>query len=365
VRILYVGDLTPRTRCEQRLRALCELGHEVVGVPFVPVFEGPHVPLRLPFVPRVLNRLGFPLDREGANAAVVAAAARERFDLLWVEKAPVLRAATLESFRRLQPDAPVCFFSEDDMALAHNGSHWFRGCLPLYDLVVTTKLRNLVHGELARLGAARVVYEPKTFDPHLHRPVQVGTGVRERFGASLVFVGTHERERAASCLALARAGLPVRVFGHGWQRMRERHANLVVERRAIGGEDYVRALCASDIALGFLRKQSRDEHTDRSVEIPACGAFMLAERSSEHARLFHEHREAVYFGSDAELVAEARRYLADESARRAIARAGRQRCVTDGYDHASALRRILAAATGAPHRSELGHSAPATHEVAA
>ena len=353
MRILYVGNLTPNCRCEQRLRTFRELGHDVVALPYRPVLDGPHQPERLPPVPRVLNKLGFPLDLEGVNQALVDAAARGSFDLLWVEKAPVLRASALEGFRRLQPHAHLAYFSEDDMALRHNGSHWFRGALPLYDLVVTTKLRNQRDGELAALGARRVVYEPKTFHPELHRPVEVTDRDRARFGADLVFVGTYEEARAQSCLALARAGFEVRVFGHGWERFGASHENLFVERRAVGGDDYVADLCASKIALGFLRKASRDEHTDRSVEIPACGAFMLAERSDEHLELFREHREAVFLASDEELVSHADRYLADDEARRAVAAAGRQRCLESDYDHAGACRRMIAAATGAPHRSEL------------
>jgi hypothetical protein len=352
VRILYIGELTPFTRCEQRLRTLRELGHEVRALSYLPVLDGPQDAQRLPIVPRVLNRVGVPLDLERVNERTLDAAARERFDLLWVEKARMLHAPTLVGFRRLQPDAALAYFSEDDMVLRQNASLWFRAALPLYDTVFTTKLRNLADGELAALGARRVLFEPKTFDPRLHRPVPVDDAVRARLGSDVLFVGTFERERARSCLALARAGVRVRVFGHGWERFRSRHDNLLVERRAIGGEDYVAALCAAKIALGFLRKKSRDEHTDRSVEIPACGAFMLAERSREHSRLFREHREAVFFESDEELIAETRRYLADDVGRTRIALAGRRRCVDDGYDHAAALRRMLAAATGAPHRSE-------------
>ncbi|QDU85228.1 hypothetical protein Pla163_23560 [Planctomycetes bacterium Pla163] len=350
--ILYVGELTPNTRCEQRLRVFRDLGHDVTALPFRSILDGPHQERRLPPVPRVMNKLGFPLDSENVNTALVNMATRSRFDLLWVEKAPVLRAHAIESFARLQPQARLVYFSEDDMALRHNGSFWFRGALPLYDVVVTTKLRNLVDGELEALGAQRVVYEPKTFDPKLHRPIDVDANTTEKFGADVLFVGTYERERAASCLNLARAGISVRVFGMGWQRFGESHPNLRVEGRAIGGDDYVAALCSSKIALGFLRRASRDEHTDRSVEIPACGGFMLAERSSEHLELFRDHREAVFFDGDDELIGHVERYLGDDEARRSIAAAGRRRCLDSGYDHASACRRMLAAASGAPHRSE-------------
>jgi spore maturation protein CgeB len=108
------------------------------------------------------------------------------------------------------------------------------------------------------------------------------------------------------------------------------------------GEDYVRTLCATDVNLGFLRRLNGDLHTDRTVEIPACGAFLLSERTEEQAQLFAEGVEADYFEGHTELLEKVQRHLADPLRREEIARAGHSRALASGYDHNTALRRIFA-----------------------
>ena len=122
----------------------------------------------------------------------------------------------------------------------------------------------------------------------------------------------------------------MRVWGNGWHRVRSR-PNLRIEGRAAEGRDFARVASASRINLGFLRKLNRDRQTTRSVELPACGAFMLAERTDEHRALFEEGKEAEFFADEEELIAKCRRYLGDEPARARIAAAGRARCLAAGY----------------------------------
>jgi len=117
----------------------------------------------------------------------------------------------------------------------------------------------------------------------------------------------------------------------------------VIEKRPVFGDDYARVLCASKINLAFLRKINRDTQTTRTMEIPACGAFMLAERTEDHQRLFEEGSEAVYFESDDELERQVRYYLAHDDERRSIARAGLQRCKSSGYSNSEQLAPVLAA----------------------
>lgn len=128
------------------------------------------------------------------------------------------------------------------------------------------------------------------------------------------------------------------------------------------GRDYRLALGGAKIALCLLRAKlqanrdrhvmrtfvirtleipARDRHVMRTFEIPACGAFMLAERTDEHLELFEENREAAYFGSVEELLDKVRYYLSHEDERQRIAKAGYRRVTAGRHTYLDRLKEIL------------------------
>ena len=79
----------------------------------------------------------------------------------------------------------------------------------------------------------------------------------------------------------------------------------------------------------------------RTFEIPACGGFMLHERSAEALGFFEEGKEAEFFGSEGELKDKIGFYLKNETLRMNIAKAGYQRCLKSGYLYTDRARQIL------------------------
>jgi spore maturation protein CgeB len=295
---------------------------------------------------RIRYRLRIPADPVDANGRLLEAAGD--CDIVWLDSALTVRADTLRRIRA-RADAPrIVWHSEDDVMSPKHRSRWLDRAFPLIDLWVTTKSFNVRPEELPARGLRRAMFVDNGFDPDIHRPVEHDAAAREAFGAAVSFVGTFEGERAQSMLHLARSGVEVRIWGNGWGRMQGAHPKLRVEGRALYDDDYARVLSASDINLAFLRKANRDLQTTRTAEIPACGAFMLHERTDETLRLFREDAEAAYFGDDDELLAQCRRWLADAPARKAVAAAAHERAHALGLRHQDILARVFRAALAEP-----------------
>ena len=310
LRILFVADLNAYSKGMGRVRALQDLDVPITALSHTATGGAESGFASITMVDRILWKLGVQRDKAGINRRLLDAAKEVGPHIIWIEKGNMIRPSALRALRRIAPDALLVSYAEDDMFLAHNRTRAYVKGLSCYDCVFTTKAPNVGPSELPALGARRVIAVDKSYDLHVHFPVGVSEADVERYGADVGFVGTFEAARARSLSYLAENGIAVRVWGNGWEAWAARPPGLIIEDRAVVNTEhdlaYTKSLCATRINLGFLRKLNRDTQTDRTMEIPACGAFMLAERSDDHLRLFEEGHEAAFFGSDDELLEKVR-----------------------------------------------------------
>lgn len=342
-RILFIGALWHGSTALQRMQALKELGYDIIGLDTAPP-EASVQESRLDN--RIINklyRLGVhnlaSKDFAKINAKIIKCLEYQRFEMLWIDKGMTVEEATLLRVRAQQPDCRIIGYSPDDMATRHNQSKQFLQCLRHYDIYFTTKSYGVE--ELKKLGCNRVEFIGNAFDPSLHKPLILSEVERKHLGGKVGFIGGWEHERASSIYSIVMAKIPVRVWGQGWERCRLRHPNMVLEKKPLWADNYAKALCSFDINLCFLRKMNRDLQTTRSIEIPACGAFMLAERTDEHLALFKEGTEAEFFSSDVELLEKIKYFLTHSEERKLIAAAGRERCIKSGYSNHDRMRQML------------------------
>lgn len=336
--ILYVGNLSSGSTALHRCNAFYLLGHEVESIDSSLIYStnaAKHGLSRI--ICALISRTNPWMDWRRVHRQL-SNALKKKWDILWIDKGLHIRPQILMEFKSEQPLCKLVSYSPDDMFNPANQTQRYLKSIGIYDLMVTTKSYNVE--EFNAAGAKDVYFVQNAYEPAIHRPVELNDLEMGKWGCDVCFVGACEAEREQSIVRLAETGVSIGLFGD-WKHLARRFENVVCHQGFFADDDYAKALCAGKIGLGFLRKANRDLQTTRSIELPACGVFMLAERTDEHLALFEEGSEAAFFNSDAELVEKVDYYLSHEEERRAIARAGRQRCLDSGYSNAERLQGVL------------------------
>ncbi len=274
------------------------------------------------------------------NEKITDQVKHNKYDIIWIDKGLTIYPETLKFIKEYSPETLIVSYSPDNMVLRHNQSQQYIECVPLYDHIITNK--SYIIDDLKKLGAKNVIFVNNTYESTFHHPYTLSKDDYHELGSDVGFVGFWEEERCKSILYLADHGVKVRVFGNGkWKNYMNYNTNLKIELRPLEGEDYCKSLQAFKISLCFLRKMNLDQQTTRSVEIPACGGFMLAERTNEHLALFEENKEAAYFSSDEELLEKCQYYLSHDEQRKKIAEMGHLRCLQSDYSNLGMVKKVL------------------------
>ena len=330
--IVYVGSMDPASNSFGRFRTLQKMGHRVTGIDIDKhVFKSPFssVHYRLNIGPGIYR-----LSRELFNVALSV-----KPDLLWLDNKVFIRTSVLRRLKAQLPEMRILGLITDD-STGHAKAGWrlTLNSANLFDCIFVQRVINVK--ELKQYGAGRVEICYRSFDPSFHRRIDMSA--YGDFICDVGFIGTCEEPREEYIAFLIDHGIQVEVTGNDWPGgKRWKTIEPFYKGPSVYGEDYIRRINGMGIALHFLRHSNRDEQDSRTFEIPACGAFMLAERSDLHMKLFEEGREAAFFSSKEELLEKVRYYLQHHKERKEIADAGMAKCHTAGYSHEARLRDVL------------------------
>lgn len=265
-------------------------------------------------------------------------------DLIFIEKGLSFGESDLVSFRRSGPkDMKLVHLNPDDpFGEFSRGWDKFVSAIPFYDAHFVPKEVN--RSDYMRLGGQSVFVYDRSFHPDFHRPIVLTEPEQKIYSCKVGFIGALAPFRETVLAMLAKEKLPLALWGNDWPK--GKHWSVLKPYWRGGnqvGDSYAKTIVGMDVALHFVRRENRDLQDSRSFEIPACGSFMLAERTTDHERLFLENQEAVFFDTADECVNKCRYYLENEAERKMIANAGHQRVLDSGYDYASRLREMLEA----------------------
>jgi len=323
------------------MKALRRAGWDVHVVP-----EWEFVPVRWRSRPmKALGRLLRAQAERELSDELILQARRLRPEFLLVFKGRFILPGTISALRGL---GVRCYDFYPDVSFRAHGPHLPR-TLPEYDWVFTTKSFGLSDMR-EQLGVTRASVMMFAFDPDLHHPMRLSASDLELFDADLSYIGTWspKKETLLAEVIRSRPELKVRIWGEQWWKATIAADTLrpAIGGREILGAEFVKAICASRINLSIMSEKrvgssSGDQVATRTFSVPACGGFVIHERTDEVLALFRENEEIVCFSDASDLIAKIDRYLADGSRRRQIAQRGMDN-VRANHSWDNRIREILA-----------------------
>jgi spore maturation protein CgeB len=342
LRILMVTDLWQGSDSYAIARAFRRFGHSVTIVSDSTYYgrEWRHPLLR------AARKLLRPIIARDFNDALIRNAQSLQPHLLFVCKGLLVEPEAIRAAKRA--GALTALWWPDVSFFAHGPS--IPRTVPQYDWIFTTKSFGLADLK-SRFGVTKASFLPHAFHPEVHRKFRCDASDHERYGCDVSFIGTWSPKKQALIEALV-AGMPgvkLKIWGMQWEKAGRGLAHWVESREVLGAE-YAKAIRLSKVNLGILSEMrkgasSGDLITARTFHIPACGGFMLHERTPEVADFFEEGRECGMFDGPGEMVEKARFYLSRPAEREATAEAGHLRCLNGGNSVDDRARAMLAKVT--------------------
>ena len=333
MKILYLGHDSPGTTACHRGEALRRIGHEVDHV-------NPESGLGDSKFARVFHyRTGYLFASKVVHRDVMRVIGKKNYDLCWVDGGQAVDRRLLRTLRK--HCGLIMNYNCDDPAGPRDGNRWFtfRRSILEYDLMVG--VRPVTTAGYLRLRARKVMRVYMGYDPVRHAPLALTAPEVSRWRSEVAFVGTWMPERGALMKQLLGLGVPLTIFGDRWHKAAEWPQLRAIVRPGSFGEGYVAAVQSARICLGLVSKGNRDEHTQRSAEIPYIGSLFCAERTAEHCSMYAEGKEAIFWSSAEECAAQCKAMLGNPGQAQAIAAAGKLKVVALGLSNDRIAASIL------------------------
>jgi spore maturation protein CgeB len=331
-RVLYLGDNWFGSCARAVAYALRRAGCNVLDIDYQC------------FIPQVSSNLDRAVRRvfrkslmHAYNDEVLRRAESFRPDILLAFKGQFVEPRTL---RVLRERGVHCYnYYPDRMILAKGLPEG--ECIAEYDCIFDTK-RAWDGNADEPLKCRERHFVPHGYDPEVHRPRPLDERDIRQYECDISVVAwcSPRKYNLLKEVIRLRPSLKFNIWGENWGG--RGIPGKYVQGHGLFGEQYSRAIQATRINLAFLGVTDaiRDETTTRTFEIPACGGFMLHERTEEVLQLYKEGVEMACYGSPEELVEKVDYYLAHPAERGAIAQAGYRRCVP-AYSYDNRIAEIL------------------------
>jgi len=351
MKILVVGDGHSELHEDAVYKAFLVLGHDAFRFTWQHYFN-----YKMSNIDRVLNKaqrkfMTGPIVNQ-LNSDLIETVENLKPELIFIYRGTHIYPQSLVEIKKLVPEASLISYNNDDPFSPKYPKWMWRhyiGSLKYCDKSFVYRTHNI--NDAYNAGAKNVDLLRSWYLPWKDKPTPLTEDDRLEFSSDVSFVGHFESDgRLEVCEALLSRGIDLKIFGpykglgkSGWHGHIKDSSPIKQQTplRFLNGNEYVKALSGTKIALCFLSKLNRDTYTRRCFEIPACGAALFSEYSDDLGELYKEGQEAEFFRSQDELIEKVDFYLRNPSLLAILAERGRRRVIDDGHDVISRMRELI------------------------
>lgn len=315
--ILYLGNEWNGSDSKGLAEGFRKLGHSVYIVN-----ENRYGVMAQRLRNKIIMRLIEPFTIQEYNDEVLRQDSHIKPDLIIVFKGNLLKNTTLIELKRR---GRKCILFYPDVSLfAH--TRRIPKCVPYYDYIFTTK-SFMINDLKIYFNKVNTTFIPHAADTDIHKPMPFDSAMNEKFSCDVSFIATYsvKKEEYMTRLVELYPDIDLKIWGSGWEKAKRSLPQ--IQYYAPYGDLYVQAMVNSKINLAILseigkKSSSGDLITARTFQIPACGAFMLHERTTDFCELYSEGIDADCFDSVEELVEKIKFYLQNENKRDELRKSG-------------------------------------------
>ncbi|WP_243546431.1 CgeB family protein [Pseudodesulfovibrio tunisiensis] len=252
---------------------------------------------------------------------------------------------THQALKRLRRDKVVTamWFVEDYRLF----TYW-KSYAPFYDLFAVIQKGEFFE-ELAAIGQPNALYLPLAMQPDVHKPLELTSVEKRKFGSALSFMGAGYPNRRIAFRELAHRDF--RIWGTEWEGDHVLEPLVQMKGARVSSEDCVRIFNATAINLNLHSSIQADQLVSfgdfvnpRTFEIAGCGAFQLVDERKLLPEAFAPDEMAT-FSSMADLKEKIGYFASHPDEVREYARKARARVLADHtYAHRMATLVEFAAA---------------------
>lgn len=199
-----------------------------------------------------------------------------------------------------------------------------------YDCIFSQR-RHLFDSYYSR-GIKRIEYFPFYYYDG-HYPIVPSEAEKLEWGSDIAFLGSWSKSREKKLYALE--GYNVKIWGAHWNRAsRDFKKKFDITNKIAWLQDMSRVVNSAKVIVDVLTEEQNDQINLKTYQIPACGGFLLTERTDEVLKLFEEEKEIACYGSLTELREKCVYYLEHNAERKVIAN-NLYKKVVDGQNNIS------------------------------